>query len=140
MAKMTATIGETEYVLVPRPLWAALTKRAPVALEELDPAEMDAKDWDDLALSILAEATDDGVRWPMEVVQMIQDERRHPVAAWRRYREMTQAELAAKVGRNPAYISQIETGREQPSRALLAGLRDALQTGSIDALLPPSAG
>jgi DNA-binding XRE family transcriptional regulator len=136
MAKMTATIGETEYVLVPRQLWEALTAKAPVNLGEVDPSEMDAEDWDDLALSILADATDDGIRWPLEVVKMIDEEGRHPIAAWRRYRNLTQAELAAKVGRNATYISQIETGREQPSRALLAKLRDVLETGSIDSLLP----
>jgi DNA-binding XRE family transcriptional regulator len=42
----------------------------------------------------------------------------HPIKAFREYRHMTQAQLAAKVGTSAVYISQLERGDRRAGRKL----------------------
>lgn len=89
----------------------------------------------DEALAALANKEDDGTRYPFELTSRIIDGD-HPVKVYREWREMTQAELAEKVGVAGNYISMIERGKNQPSRKLQLELAkvlgvdyDMLETG-----------
>jgi DNA-binding XRE family transcriptional regulator len=59
-----------------------------------------------------------------------------PVAAWRRFRKLSQAKLARAARLNPAHLSQIETGKRNPGIATLGRLAKALGT-TREMLLPP---
>lgn len=51
---------------------------------------------------------------------------RHFIAEWRLHRGLTQEELGAKVGKSPSNISQIETGKQGYTQALLEDIARAL--------------
>ena len=51
---------------------------------------------------------------------------------YRNYRGLTQNELAAAVGINAVYLSQIETGKRTGSAKTLAALAKALQVAVDD--------
>ena len=63
---------------------------------------------------------------PGEVLDMILDEDLHPVAAWRRYRRLSQAGLARKAGLSQVWISRIERGGGYGSRSTRQRLAEAL--------------
>ena len=63
---------------------------------------------------------------PGEVLDLILDEGLHPVAAWRRYRGLSQAALARKARLSQVWISRIERGGGYGSRATRQGLAEAL--------------
>src|SRR5947209_322641 len=67
---------------------------------------------------------------PGEVLDMILDENLHPVAAWRRYRGLTQASLARSAGLSQVWISRIEQGGGYGSRATRQKLAAALDAPS----------
>jgi DNA-binding XRE family transcriptional regulator len=50
-----------------------------------------------------------------------------PLRVWRRHRGMTAAKLAAAAGITPAHVSKIESGKGDPSLALLRKLARLLQ-------------
>ena len=56
----------------------------------------------------------------------------HPIKVFRKYRGMTQAELARQVGLSPMYISQIETGRRGGSTKALRRIAAALNIDLAD--------
>ena len=58
----------------------------------------------------------------------------NPVGVYRKYRGMTQSELAAAAGLNVVYLSQIETGKRTGSAKTLAALAKSLKV-SVDDLL-----
>lgn len=65
---------------------------------------------------------------PGEVLNMILDEDLHPIAAWRRYRGLSQAALARKAKLSQVWISRIERGGgygSQETRRKLAAALDA---------------
>lgn len=64
---------------------------------------------------------------PGEVLDMILDEDLHPIAAWRRYRGLSQADLAGKAGLSQVWISRIERGGGYGSRATRQRLAQALE-------------
>ena len=55
----------------------------------------------------------------------------HPVKVLREHRHLTQQQLAAEVGIRALYLSQIETGRRQGSRALMRRLAEALAVDPV---------
>lgn len=63
---------------------------------------------------------------PGEVVKLTIVERVHPVAAWRRYRGLSQAALARKAGLSQVWISRIERGGGYGSRETRRKLAAAL--------------
>lgn len=50
----------------------------------------------------------------------------HPVKVFREYRNMTQKELAGRVGISPEYVSQIEGGKKQGAVGTLKSIAEAL--------------
>lgn len=63
---------------------------------------------------------------PGEVVDLIIDKELHPIAAWRRYRRLSQAALARKAGLSQVWVSRIEAGAGYGSRDTRRKLADAL--------------
>lgn len=57
-----------------------------------------------------------------------------PIRVWREYRGLTAAGLAATLGVTPAHVSKIETGKGEPSIALLRKLSAVLDI-DIDSLV-----
>ena len=76
----------------------------------------------------------DEERIPIEVVDRL-IERENPVRVWRKYRGLTQQELAKKVGVSPAYLSQIETGKRGGSSKVLRAIASALNV-DLDDVVP----
>ena len=64
---------------------------------------------------------------PGEVLNMILDEALSPLAAWRRYRGLSQAALARKAGLSQVWVSRIENGGGYGSRRTRAKLAAALE-------------
>ncbi|MGQ0660206.1 helix-turn-helix domain-containing protein [Sphingosinicella sp.] len=64
---------------------------------------------------------------PGDVLDMILDENLHPVAAWRRYRRLSQAALARKTKLSQVWISRIERGGGYGSRETRRKLAEALE-------------
>jgi DNA-binding XRE family transcriptional regulator len=63
---------------------------------------------------------------PGEVVDLMLTDDMHPVAAWRRYRGLSQAALARKAGLSQVWISRIERGGGYGSRETRRKLAEAL--------------
>jgi ribosome-binding protein aMBF1 (putative translation factor) len=63
---------------------------------------------------------------PADVLNMMIDEQLHPIAAWRRYRGLSQAKLARCSGLSQVWISRIENGGGHGSRDTRRKLADAL--------------
>ena len=74
---------------------------------------------------------------PGEVLGMIIDREMHPVAAWRRYRGLTQAALARAAGLSQVWISRIERtggyGSRDTRRTLAAALEAPLWALEVEA-------
>ena len=64
---------------------------------------------------------------PAEVLASILDDGLSPVAAWRRYRGLSQAELAGRAGLSQVWISRIEAGGGHGSPATRRKLAKALE-------------
>lgn len=62
----------------------------------------------------------------------------HPLKIWREYRGLTLAQLGDACGVSAVALSQIETGKREPSVSLLKKLAEALRA-DMDALVPSSA-
>jgi DNA-binding XRE family transcriptional regulator len=59
----------------------------------------------------------------------------NPLRLWREYRNLTQAQLAALAGISVPYLSQIETGKRDPSTRTLAALAQALHVAVDDLIV-----
>jgi DNA-binding XRE family transcriptional regulator len=87
-----------------------------------------AEDAEDLTTALAAEAriaAGEGTM-PGEVLNMILDEGMSPVAAWRRYRGLSQAALARLAGLSQVWVGRIEAGGGYGSRATRRKLAEAL--------------
>lgn len=78
----------------------------------------------DAAKKALAEGNEELI--PAAVVDRLLDGD-NPVRVWREFRGLTSAQLATACGVSSAAISQLETGKRQPSVALLKKLATALR-------------
>src|SRR3546814_11371832 len=73
---------------------------------------------DDLdGLRAAEEALADNARYPAAAVDMILDDGLSPLAAWRRYRGLSQAELAAIEGMSKTGVAALERHPNAPVRA-----------------------
>lgn len=82
----------------------------------------------DMALAQYARERDDGYRVPLDVVARVV-EGANPLKVYRKWRGLTQAQLAAQAGINAVYLSQIETGQRRGSMTTLKKLARALGVG-----------
>lgn len=78
------------------------------------------------ALKALAEIRNGAGTMPGKILNLILDEGLAPVAAWRRYRGFSQAELARRAGLSQVWISRIERGGGYGSRETRRKLAAAL--------------
>lgn len=88
-----------------------------------------AEDGEDVAAALAIEAriaAGEGTV-PGEVVKMIIDDGLHPIAAWRRYRGLSQAALARLARLSQVWISRIERGGGYGSRETRRKLAEALE-------------
>ena len=64
---------------------------------------------------------------PGEVLGAVLDDGLHPIAAWRRYRGLSQTELARRTGLSQVWLSRIESGGGTGSAATRRKLAEALE-------------
>jgi ribosome-binding protein aMBF1 (putative translation factor) len=107
----------TEMVILEASEYSRLKRLAAEGEEEQDAAD---------ARKILAEIREGAGTMPSEVLDLILDEDLAPVAAWRRYRGFSQAELARRAGLSQVWISRIERGGGYGSRETRRKLAAAL--------------
>ena len=77
---------------------------------------------------------------PGEDLGAILDDGLHPIAAWRRYRGLSQAELARRTGLSQVWLSRIESGGGTGSAATRRKLAEALAAPVWGLEGPPAAG
>lgn len=114
--------GIEEYAIVPIDEWRRICALAEDA-EDIRTA--------DSAVRELAAGYDETV--PMEIVRRLL-EGAHPLSVWRKYRGMTQQELAEAAGMGKSYVSQIESGAKIGSVKSLQRLAEVLRV-DIDDLI-----
>lgn len=107
----------TEMVILKASDYVRLKRLAGVGEEEQDVAD---------ARKSLAEIRDGAGTMPADVLDMILDADLTPLAAWRRYRRLSQAELARRAGLSQVWISRIERGGGYGSRDTRRKLAAAL--------------
>jgi len=108
--KIVTPGGET-MVVVPEADYEALLNAADIA---------DAN-------RVLAEIAAGRQEWvPSEIVDRLLDGENR-VRVWREYRRLTAADLAAKAGISPAYLSELETGKKTGTVETLRKLADVLK-------------
>lgn len=61
--------------------------------------------------------------------------RRHFVREWRKYRNLTQEQLAERIPTSVANISRIETGKQDYTQSLLEALAEALSTDAASLIM-----
>lgn len=81
---------------------------------------------EDLEILNLAEEAKKEDFLPEEQARLVWDGE-HPIKVWRKYRGMTQKDLAQAVGLNPQYLSQIENRKRTGSVDTLRQIAAALQ-------------
>ena len=87
-----------------------------------------AEDGEDVVAALAAEARIAGGEGtvPGEVVKLMIDDGLSPLAAWRRHRGLSQAELASRAGLSQVWVSRIEAGGAHGSPATRRKLAKAL--------------
>ena len=110
--------GKPAFMLLPWTEFEAMAKK-------LDEAGLSDEELFDLARQA------DEEYLPAELVHQIIDGG-NPVKAYREHRGLTQKGLAEKVGLNPVYISQIETGKRVGSTRTLTKIAKALEVDIDD--------
>jgi DNA-binding XRE family transcriptional regulator len=115
--------NKPQYAVIPFDEWQELQDR----LEDLE----DLADARTISARI---ASGEEETFPGEFVdRLLSDE--HPLTVWREYRGMTRAALASACDVSAPAISQIESGKREPSASLLRKLALTLRC-SMDDLLP----
>jgi predicted transcriptional regulator len=105
--------GVPEYAVLPYETYLRLVEDA----EMLE----DIRDYD-AAMQTIADGEE---LVPAEVVYALLDGG-SPIRVWREHRGLSQAELAAKVGISPSYLSQLESGKRTGTAEVLAAVAAAL--------------
>lgn len=114
--------GQPEYAILPYDEYRSLLEKA----EELDDIAVF-----DGAVRELAEGRDELI--PGEIVdRLLAGE--NAVRVWRQYRELTQAELAARVGLAQSYVAMVERGERSGSVQALRKMAAAVGV-DLDALI-----
>ena len=113
-----------------KPEWAVIPYKE---YEKLQEALEDAEDVKDIEQSLKAMQDGDEVAIPAEVTFTIL-EGTNAIRAWREYKKITMKELAGKVGISPAYLSQIENSKRNPTIDTLRAISRELNI-DIDMLI-----
>lgn len=67
---------------------------------------------------------------PQDLLDALYAKQEHPVKIMRKYRGMTQKELAENAAISRPYLTEIETGKKNGSIAALKSIADALQVNA----------
>lgn len=67
---------------------------------------------------------------PQEILDAICARQEHPIRILRKYRGMTQSDLAHMAGLSRPYLTEIETGKKDGSISALRAIAEALQVNS----------
>lgn len=112
-----------------KPEWAVIPYRDYLRL--LEEAEMlqDIRDYD--AAKDAVERGEELI--PSEVLYAILDGK-NPIRVWRKYRGLTQQQLADAAGISKPYLSQIESGKRMGTAEVLSAIAKALNV-AVDDLL-----
>lgn len=104
------------------------TEMVVLKAEDFERLRVLAEDGEDVveALAIKARIDAGEGTVPGEVVKAMIVGQFHPIAAWRRYRGLSQAALAKKAGLSQVWISRIERGGGYGSRETRRKLAEAL--------------
>ncbi len=104
-----------------RPEWAIIPYEEYQRLQEESEILQDIQAFDEAKSSLDKE--EDLI--PGEVTFAILDGT-HPIRAWRKYRGVTQQEVAEKAGISKPYLSQLESGQRKGTTEVLGALARAL--------------
>ena len=112
--------GKPEWAVIPYNLYLQLSEEAEML--------QDIRDYD--AVKVAIENGEEELI-PSEVVFAILDGE-NPIKVWRRYRRLTQSQLATSIGISVSYLSQLETGKRAGTTDVLVAIARALQVGLDD--------
>ena len=104
----------------------------PAVVGEVNARRLEDEETADRAAYLETKARDEETLPHAVVKRLVAGE--HPVKVFREHRSLTQAELAERAGSRAAYISQIETGKREGSKAMLRKLANALDVELADLL------
>ena len=105
-----------------KPEWAILPYEEYLQLVEQAELLEDIRDCDEISAAI--ERGDEELI-PAEVVNAILDGK-NPIKVWRKYRRLTQQQLADNAGISKPYLSQLETGKRMGTTDVLSAIAKAL--------------
>lgn len=112
--------GKPEYAVLPYRDYLALVEQA----EMLD----DIKTYDEIKGSI---AQGDEELIPSSIVNALADGE-NPIKVWREYRQLTQQQVAEKIGTSVPFVSQLETAKRKASIDVMRKLASLLQVAIED--------
>ncbi|MFH2124040.1 MAG: helix-turn-helix transcriptional regulator [Pseudomonadota bacterium] len=113
-----------------KPEWAVIPFSEYQKLQE---AMEDAEDVLNIEENIKAVREGREISIPGEITFAVLDGM-SPIRAWREYRQIKMGELAKKIGISPAYLSQIENGKRNPTLNTLKSIAIELKI-DIDLLV-----
>ncbi|MBW1976299.1 MAG: helix-turn-helix transcriptional regulator [Deltaproteobacteria bacterium] len=105
-----------------KPEWAVIPYKEYIKIQELMD---DIEDRKDIEKYVQAIENGEEQNIPGEVTFAIL-EGIHPIRAWREYKQITVRELAKRAGITSSYLSQIETGKRNPTIDTLKSIAEAL--------------
>ena len=114
-----------------KPEWAVIPYNQYLKLVEKAELFQDIQDFDKAKAAI---ARGEEKLIPAEVVNAILDGG-DAIKVWRKFRGLTQADLAQKIDISVPYLSQLESGKRKGSVDVLAAIAKALKV-SLEELLP----
>ena len=113
-----------------KPEWAVIPFSE---YEKLQEAMEDAEDVLNIEENVKAVREGKEITIPGEITFAVLDGM-SPIRAWREYRQIKMGELAKKIGISPAYLSQIENGKRNPTLDTLKSIAKELKI-DIDLLI-----
>lgn len=113
-----------------KPEWAVIPYSE---YEKLQEAMEDAEDILTIEENVKAVREGREITIPGEITFAVLDGT-SPIRAWREYRQIKMGELAKKIGISPAYLSQIENGKRNPTLDTLKSIAMELKI-DIDMLI-----
>ena len=105
-----------------KPEWAVIPYKEYIKIQELMD---DIEDRKDIEKYVQAIESGEEQNIPGEVTFAIL-EGIHPIRAWREYKQITVRELAKRAGITSSYLSQIETGKRNPTIDTLKSIAETL--------------